>query len=400
MVLSRFHPQSSKVILQVLPALHSGGVERGTIEMARAIIKAGLQAVVVSSGGAMVKELYEVGARHIVLPLDSKNPITMYQNIALLETVIKENNVGLVHARSRAPAWSAYVAAKHCNIPFITTFHGTYGLSNMFKRKYNSIMVKGERVIAVSSFIKNHILEHYSCDESKVQVIHRGADLDLFNPEAIPVQRRNNLTTALKLTPNLPLILLPGRLTRWKGQEVCIEAVKILKAQAVQPFQCIFAGEAQGHGRYEAELLQHIHQAGLDDTIRLVGKVSDMATCYALSDIVLSTSTRPEAFGRVAVEAQAMGKLVIATGIGGSQETVIPGQTGWLVAPEDPQALASAIAEALRLPDSQKQVMSQAAIRHVRENFSTEVMCCQTLKLYDELLHFTKGEVFKSGIAA
>ncbi len=375
------------VILQVLPELRSGGVERGTIEVADAIAKAGMIPIVASAGGTMVQQLYNTGARHIVLPLNRKNPVTIYKNIHRLVEIIKEHNVDLVHARSRGPAWSAYFAAKETGVPFVTTFHGTYNIGGSLKRFYNSIMTRGERVIAISEFVRNHIIKNYHCDEERLRLIHRGADLNQFSMEFIPPQRITQMAARLGAPSNVPIIMLPGRITRWKGQDVLLSALKQLRdTHPEQAFYCLLVGDNNKHNDYLKTLEKMIKSYGLEQHVKLTGNVSDMAAAYAVADIVVSNSLEPEAFGRVSVEAQAMGNLVIATAHGGSQETIIPGKTGWLVEPGNVTALAETLRECLQLPEAQKNTIRHAAIAHAQEHFSTETMCRKTLAVYHEVL--------------
>ena len=384
------NPYHRSVVLQVLPEMQSGGVERGTVEVAKAIAESGKLPIVVSAGGRLVRDLYQVGAKHVTLPLHSKNPFTMRRNIEALVDVIKEYNVDIVHARSRAPAWSAYKAAQQMNIPFVTTFHGTYGSGNVLKRYYNSVMARGQRVIAVSEFIKQHILERYKCEESNICLVHRGADLEIFNPDDVPVERVQQLVRRFKVPQNVPIIMLPGRITRWKGQEVLLGALKELRANTDQPFFCLLVGDYGKHGKYKEKLEYKIKVNGLQDFVRVTGNVSDMPAAYALSDIVVSASTQPEAFGRIAVEGQAMGKLVIASEHGGSKETVIPGKTGWLVEPGNVSALAETLAEVLSLSDKQRKKITESAKNHIAENFSVATMCKKTIAVYDEILELQK----------
>lgn len=375
------------VILQVLPELRSGGVERGTIEVADAIAKDGMIPIVASAGGTMVQQLYNTGARHIILPLNRKNPVTIYKNIHRLVDIIKEHNVDIIHARSRGPAWSAYFAAKETGIPFVTTFHGTYNIGGRLKRFYNSIMTRGERVIAISEFVREHILRNYHCEENRLRLIHRGADLNQFSMEFIPPQRITQMAARLGVPSDVPIIMLPGRITRWKGQDVLLSALKHLRDNhPEQPFYCLLVGDNNKHNDYLKTLEKMIKTYGLEQHVKLTGNVSDMAAAYAVADIVVSNSLEPEAFGRVSVEAQAMGNLVIATAHGGSQETIIPGKTGWLVEPGNVTALAEALKTCLQLPEAEKNTIRHAAIAHAQEHFSTDTMCRKTLAVYREVL--------------
>tara|TARA_R110001592_G_scaffold283010_4_gene550888 strand:- start:3108 stop:4349 length:1242 start_codon:yes stop_codon:yes gene_type:complete len=371
-------------VLQVLPAMGAaGGVERGTVEIAGAVVQAGGRALVASAGGPLVHDLARVGAEHVDLPMDSKNPVTMWRNVDRLAQVIRAEKVDIVHARSRAPAWSARAAAKRTGAHFVTTFHGTYGAGNHLKRVYNSIMTRGERVIAISQFIAGHIRQLYGVPSNKIRVIHRGVDLERFDPAKVTAQRVVNLATDWMLPDGMPVIMLPGRLTRWKGQPVVIDALSRLKRRDIR---CLLVGGDQGREDYRAELESMIADRNLNEVVRLVDHCDDMPAAYMLTDVVISASTDPEAFGRVIAEAQALGRPVIATDHGGAKETVIPGVTGWLVPPGDPDALAAAIEKVLSLDSAQRSTLAGKAIANVRDNFSKATMCAKTLDVYDEVL--------------
>ncbi len=370
-------------ILQVLPALSSGGVERGTIEVAQAIVEAGGRALVVSNGGGMVHELARVGAEHIELPVHSKNPLTMYKNIRRLTDVIRQNRVDVVHARSRAPAWSAFFAARRSGKPFITTFHGTYSTENILKRKYNAVMTFGDRVIAISSFIAGHIRQIYGVPVNKIRVIHRGVDLQRFDPKLVSAERVVALAHKWRLDDGLPVIMLPGRLTRWKGQTVFIDAIKTL---ARRDIRCLLVGDAQGRDDYRNELETLVERHDLGEIVRIVDHCDDMPAAYMLTDIVVSASTDPEGFGRVVIEAQSLGRPVIATAHGGAQETVIENVTGWLVPPGDSEALAKTIDKALNLSAEERAKLSEMGISNIHNHFSKDTMCAKILEVYNEVL--------------
>ena len=372
-------------VLQVLPALgEQGGVERGTVEVAGAIVAAGGRAIVASAGGVRVHALERVGAEHVTLPVDSKNPGTMYANIGRLTDLIRRENVDIVHARSRAPAWSAWVAAKRTRRHFVTTFHGTYGASNILKRRYNAVMGRGERVIAISRFIAGHVNQVYGVPAGRIRVIHRGVDQEMFDPARVSADRIIMLARKWRLDEGLPVVMLPGRLTRWKGQMVFLEAIAKLGREDIR---CVLLGSDQGREDYRRQLETFIAHAGLGGVARIVDRCDDMPVAYMLSDVVVSASTDPEAFGRVLVEAQALGRPVIGTDHGGARETVIPQQTGWLTPPGDAQALAAAMSTALALPPDHRGRIADAAVTNARENFSKTAMCTKTLAVYDEVLH-------------
>lgn len=371
-------------VLQVLPALgEQGGVERGTVDVAAAVVAAGGRALVASAGGAQVHALARAEAEHLALPLDSKNPWVMYANALRLAKIIERENVDLVHARSRAPAWSAWLAARRTGTPFITTFHGTYTLGNPFKQRYNAIMGRGERVIAISRFIAEHVCRLYGVPSSRMRVIHRGVDLARFDPGTISADRIIDLARRWRLPDGLPVVMLPGRLTRWKGQMVLIEAIAKLGRRDLC---CLLLGSDQGRRAYREELESRITELGLGGVIRVIDHCDDMPVAYMLADVVVSASTDPEAFGRVMVEGQAMGRPVIGSDHGGARETVIPGETGWLTPPGDASALAAAIDGALHLSAESRARLAEAAITHVRAHFTKEVMCAKTLAVYKEVL--------------
>lgn len=376
-------PARRPTVLQVLPEMKAGGVERGTIEIAGALARHGYRALVASAGGPLVKKLAYAGAEHIELPLASKNPFRMWGNIGLLESVIREYGVDIVHARSRAPAWSAYYAARRCKVPFVTTFHGIYNIQNKYKRLYNSIMTKGDVVIAISEFGAAHIRENYHVTGKPMTVIHRGVDLAVFNPGLVAQRRLIDLAKTWRMPDDQPIIMLPGRITRWKGQEFLIRALARMKEV---DFFCILAGDHEGHPGYRTEIEKAIVDLGLGHRVRIVGNTQDMAAAYLLAHVVVSASLEPEAFGRVAIEAQAMGRPIIATSHGGSTETVIHGETGWLVTPGSEEEMERALREALSLPQSTLQAIGHAGMEHVRHHFSSELMCQKELAIYDQLL--------------
>lgn len=371
-------------VLQVLPALGgSGGVERGTVEIAAAIVEAGGRALVASEGGLLVHDLTRVQAEHITLPVASKNPVVMYRNIKRLIQLIQIEGVDIVHARSRAPAWSAYFACKRTGTAFVTTFHGTYSIGNWIKRKYNAVMTYGQRVIAISDFIGGHIRRHYGVAVDKIRVIHRGVDIDRFDPEKVSAERVIKLAADWRLPDGKRIVMLPGRLTRWKGQLVLINAVAKLERRDLV---VLLVGSDQGRTDYRNELENKIVSLGLESIVRIVDQCDDMPAAYKLTDLVISASTDPEAFGRVIVEAQAMGRPVIASDHGGARETVIEGETGWLAKPNDPEDLARFLDIGLALTEKDRERIAERASAHARAKFSKTQMCDKTLEVYNEVL--------------
>lgn len=371
-------------ILQVLPRLESGGVERGTVEITAAIRDAGMKPLVASAGGALIPHITYAGGEHITLPLTSKNPYIIYQNARRLYRLIKARNINIIHARSRAPAWSAYYAAKWAGIPFMTTFHGIYGTESAFKKRYNSVMLKGARVIAVSQFVKEHILSTYEVDPTIIRTILRGVDFSVFDAQKLIPDRIQQLTKSWGLFDNFsPVIFCPGRISRIKGQHVLIEALAKI---ADLPFLCIIAGTDNGHEDYREELEQLIRARGLEGKVRIAGSTQFMAEAYTLSHLVVVPSIQAESFGRVAIEAQAMGKLVIATDHGGARETIVPNETGYLVPPENAEMMGEAIRFALSRDERTVNAMAEFAQTHVRTHFTSARMKADTIAVYRELL--------------
>lgn len=382
-------------VLQVLPALVTGGVERSAVDVAVALAQAGLGSVVASAGGPMTREIERAGVPHIAMPLDSKNPLVMRRNATLLADVIEGHGIDIVHARSRAPAWSARAAARRTGRAFVTTFHGVYSGYRGPKRWYNAVMTRADRVIANSAYIADHIAQHYRPDGARVRIVPRGIDVDRFSAAAVSPERVIQLARQWRLPDDQLIVMLPGRLTRWKGQAVLIEALARLDRRNLR---CLLVGSDQGRDAYRRELVDTVHRWGLDSVVQITGHCDDMPAAYMLADVVVSASTDPEAFGRVAVEAQAMGRPVIATDHGGARETVLPGSTGWLVPPGDPAALAEALENALSLDAAARAAMAERAVGHVGANFTKAGMCARTLSIYDEL-HRTHAAPGVSGPA-
>jgi len=375
--------RTAPVVLQVLPSLETGGVERGTVDIAQAVAEAGWTALVVSRGGPMVREIERAGGRHIELPVDSKNPLVMWRNVERLAALVQEYGVDIVHARSRAPAWSALTAARRTDTAFVTTFHGNYADGNPLKHWYNSVMARGDVVIAISRFIAEQLETRYGVDPARIRIIERGIDTRLFDPAAVSPQRVVQLATQWHLPDDKPVVMLPGRLTRWKGQIVLIEALARIGHGGLR---CVLVGSDQGRSAYRTELENAIVRHRLGDVVQVVGHCRDMAAAYMLADVVVSASTEAEAFGRIIAEAQAMGRPVIASDHGAARETVIPGVTGWLVPPGDASALAEALREALAIDPATRAQLAARAIQHVRDNFTRELMCNRTLAVYREVL--------------
>ena len=375
-------------ILQVTAALEQGGVERGTVEMAAFIVSQGAESLVASQGGRLVTELEAQGSRHVFLPLAKRNPAAILYSAVQLRRLILREKISLVHARSRAPAWAAYLACRWTGVPFLTTFHGTHRIQNSVKKFYNSIMVRGRRVVAISEFIKSHILHNYAVDESLIDVAPRGYDPVVFNPESIDPQQVEQLRESLALEQGLPVIALPGRLTRWKGQALLIEALAQFRDV---PWQALFIGGADKKTAYLEELKSMVDLFGISERVHFVGDQSEIALYYLLSDLVVSASTEPEAFGRVAVEAQAMGRPIVASAHGGSLETVVDGETGWLFKNRDAADLAKTLRKALSGADLKK--IGTNGRRWVAANYTIDRMCRAEWAAYEKVLGLqTKNE--------
>jgi glycosyltransferase involved in cell wall biosynthesis len=372
------------VVLQVLPEMNHGGVEMGTVEIASGMQEAGIKNFVASAGGRMVYDLQKLKVTHFELPLKTKNPIKMWLNSKKLEKIIKDNGINIVHARSRAPAWSAYWAAKRAGVIFLTTFHGTYGLGLWgIKKFYNRVMTYGKLVIAISTHIKKHLLKEYGVDESKIRLVYRCVNTDNFSPDKVSQERIIKAIQENHIPEDKPVISLIGRVTRWKGQDLLIEALSKVKTT---DFYCLIVGSDQGRVRYSEYLKNLVSKYGLEGKVQFIDQSFDIPALLMVSDVVLSTAVQPEAFGRAAIEGQAMGKIVLASNIGGSLDNTVDGVTGKLFESGNPQALADAIDWALNLSPQEKNKISQAAIKNVKDNFTKQIMCDKTIAVYKELL--------------
>jgi glycosyltransferase involved in cell wall biosynthesis len=374
-------------VLQILPGLGEGGAERGTIDLARCLVQQGWTPIVASNGGRGETELREAGVATRRLPLHTKNPLVIRANIRRLQALVEELDVQLIHARSRAAAWSGYYAARRCKIPFVTTFHGIYGGSERyFKHRYNRIMAQGDRVIAVSEHVAGHLRERYGVDASRLRVIPRGIDLERFAIASVDRERIDTLARRWHLPPQpgrTKVMMLPGRLTRIKGHLLLLEAIGRMERRNVT---CLLVGGLNRERRYVREIEGEVARRGLGKVVRLVGGCTDMPAALALADVVVAPSIGPEALGRVALEAQALGTPVVATDIGGLGETLMPAATGWLVPPGDAAELARALELALALPDDARARLALRARRLVERRFGIEAMAASTMAVYRELL--------------
>jgi glycosyltransferase involved in cell wall biosynthesis len=392
--MNAFKDLARPTILQILPALETGGAERTTLDVAAAIVNAGGRALVASRGGRMLPELLASGAEHIELAVHSKNPVIMALNVERLTRIVTREHVSLLHARSRAPAWSALAAARRTTRTFVTTYHSKVHEAPRLKVFYNSVMAKGDAVIANSQFTADQIARVHAPDAAKVFVVPRGVDTQYFNANAISPQR----IEACRQRWNLPadaatVFLLPARLSEWKGQRVAIEASALLQARGLPPFRLVLVGDDQGRGKYRTALTSAIHQSGLDKIVSLPGHCEDMPAAYALADAVLAPSLLPEPFGRPPIEAGAMRLPVIASDAGGMRETVLAEQeagigqaTGWRVKAGDAEALAGAMQQFLLMSRDERRAMGMRGHTLVEGRYSLQAMCEATLGIYAKLL--------------
>lgn len=384
-------PRRPITVLQIIPSLDTGGAERATIDMAAALARRGDRALVASQGGRLEGELTAVGGTLLRLPVGSKNPAIVAANALRLAALVRREHVDLIHARSRAPAWSALLAARATGVPFVTTYHGIYNESGAAKRFYNSVMARGDAVIANSRYTAALIAARYPGATNRIEVIHRGADLARFDSDAVEEPRRAALRRAFGLGGDERIVLNVARLTGWKGQGVLLQAAALPPLAGRDDLVILLAGDEQGRSAYRQDLETRI--AGeLQHRVRMVGHCDDVPAALSLADVAVIASTEPEAFGRFAVEAAAMGVSVVATALGAATETVLAppevgeaARTGWLVPPNDPAALAAGIAAALALAPAERQALAGRARAHAR-NFSVEAMQAATLNVYDALL--------------
>ena len=383
---------SSKIkILQVIPRLGYGGAETGCYDLAHYLSENGCSSYIVTSGGELIKYIDKKKVKLIKLPVQSKNPLLILLNSLILILVILFFNISIVHARSRAPAWSCLLATKITRRKFVTTFHGTYNFKNPLKKYYNSVMLKSDLIIAGSNFIFSHINENYSkyLDlNKKFLVIFRGINTEYFNPNKIHQSDEKKLISKWNINKERPLILLPGRLTSWKGQEMFIEALNLVnKEMPNQPFSAVILGGDQGRNVYKKKLLRLVEQYRLNNKVQFFDKCELMPLAYKISDIIVSASIEPEAFGRVSVEAQSMEKPIIASNIGGSNETIANDKTGFLFEAGKPEELSKKIIHALNLDESTLKFIGIEGRKNVIKKFNIEKMCFSTYSEYKKLIN-------------
>jgi len=383
---------SSKIkVLQVIPKLGYGGAETGCYDLAHYLIENNCSSYIVTSGGELLKYVNKEKVKVIKLPVHSKNLILMFFNSLILMFIILFCNISIVHARSRAPAWSCWLATKITRRKFVTTFHGTYNFKSSIKKLYNSSMVRSDLVIAGSNFIFSHINENYSeylNSKKKFLVIFRGINTDYFDPNTIRKSDENQLILKWNVEKHKKLILLPGRLTYWKGHEIFIEALNIVNQELKhQAFNAVILGSDQGRDVYKKKLLRLVEQYRLNNQVKFIDNFKNMPLAYKISDIIVSSSIEPEAFGRVSVEAQSMEKPIIASNIGGSNETIINDKTGFLFESEKPYSLSKKIMEVLALDETTLKSMGNEGRKNVIKKFNIEKMCFSTYSEYKKLIN-------------
>ena len=383
---------SSKIkILQVIPKLGYGGAETGCFDLAHYLYENNCKSYIVTSGGPLLKFINKKKVKIIRLPVQSKNPILIFLNSILLVLLILFLNIDIVHARSRAPAWSCLIATKITKRKFVTTFHGTYNFKNDLKKWYNSVMLRSDLIIAGSNFIFSHIKENYSkylSNKKKFLVIFRGINTEYFNPKKIKDSDKNILRKKWNITDEKKIILLPGRLTEWKGQEIFIEAISNLKKNSPDlKFVAVILGSDQGRKIYKKKLIRLVEQHRLNNNILFIDHLELMPIAYEISHVVVSSSIEPEAFGRVSVEAQSMEKPIIASNIGGSNETVINGKTGFLFDSGDSKKLSEKLEEVLNLSEVTLNGIGAEGRKNVIIKFNVEKMCNNTYSEYKKLLN-------------
>jgi len=378
------HPAKKPTILQVLPAMDTGGVQRGTVEIAEAIVKAGWRSIVVSSGGPLAIRLEQVGAEHITLPIHKKTPWGIRKSARLLQEVIERHGVDLVHARSRAPAWAGWKACQKTGTKFVTTFHSTYGHAFGLKRWYNSVMTRGARIIAISEHIRRHIEVMYGIPHQDIDLIYRAVNTKNFDPEAVHPSRMVPMAEKWRLPEDKLTFLMPGRITKSKGHALLFDALK--KIEDNPDWFCGVIGPIREDSKIYKSLVTQIKSLGLENRIRFLGASQDMPACLMLADVVISASTQPEGFGRTVAESCAMGRITVAPDFGGTAEIIVPNKTGYTFEAGNADALAEALKKTLNLKIPGRKKIAAAAHEHVVDNFSVEIMQKKTLDVYKRVL--------------
>jgi len=382
---------SNLKVLQVIPKLGYGGAETGCYDIAHYLPENNCGSFIITSGGELIKFIDKKKVKLIKLPVHSKNPILILINALLISSIILFYKINIVHARSRAPAWSCLIACKLTSRKFVTTFHGTYNFKSKLKKFYNSVMVRSDLIIAGSNFIFSHINENYSkylSFKKKLLVIFRGINVDYFDPETKLESDEKKLLKVWDINKDKKIILLPGRLTSWKGQELFIEAINLVNIElGYESFYGIILGSDQGRDLYKKKLTRLSEQYRMNNQVRFIDHCNDMALAYKVSDIVVSASIEPEAFGRVSVEAQSMQKVIIASNIGGSNETVVDGKTGFLFQSGDAQSLSKTILKVLNMNDASLKLIGSEGRKNIIQKFNVEKMCFSTYSEYKKIFN-------------
>ena len=382
---------SNLKVLQVIPKLGYGGAETGCYDIAHYLPENNCESFIATSGGELLKFIDRKKVKIFRLPVQSKNPVLILINAFILVGIILFNNISLVHARSRAPAWSCLLATKITGRKFVTTFHGTYNFNNNIKKFYNSVMARADLIIAGSNFIFSHIKKNYSKyldDKKKLMVIFRGINVDYFDPTTKIDIDEKKLLKKWDIEKDKKIILLPGRLTSWKGQEVFIEAINLVNIElGYEAFYAVILGSDQGRDLYKKKLIRLSEQYRLSKQIRFIDHCKDMALAYKVSDIVVSASTEPEAFGRVAVEAQSMEKPIIASNIGGSNETIIDEKTGFLYESGNAKSLSNKILKILYMDETLLKSIGNQGRKNIVQKFNVEKMCFSTYSEYKKIIN-------------
>ena len=377
--------QSKISVLQVIPQLDVSGASQGCIDIANYLIENNHNCIVMTHSGIRVEDTKKKGIRVIISPVHSKNPITIFLNIFRLLKIVRKYQIDIIHVRSRAPAWSCFFASKFSGKKFISTFHGTYNFNNIMKKFYNSIMLRTDGTIAISEFIENQIKNQYSITPKYLKVIYRGINTKIFNSNNVNSERIEQLKKQYSLGSDSIKILLPGRLTGWKGHSVLVKAIAQVIKSVQNKIEVLFVGPDENLA-LKKRLKDQIESLNMTEIFHFIGSSDEMANIYALSDIVISSSTDPEAFGRIAVEAQSMGKFVIASNHGGSVETVIDNETGYLYSPQNHEELADRIIKSIEQHKYSSSNVSEACIKNVKENYTVESMCKETFEFYKTII--------------
>ena len=382
---------SNLKVLQVIPKLGYGGAETGCYDIAHYLPENDCGSFIVTSGGELLKFIDKKKVKIIKLPVHSKNPLIIFINFLALVAIILVKNISIVHARSRAPAWSCFLAAKITGRKFVTTFHGTYNFNNKIKKFYNSVMVRSDLIIAGSNFIFSHIKDNYTKylnAKKKLLVIFRGINVDYFDPTTKFDSDEKKLLKKWQIEKDKKIILLPGRLTGWKGQEVFIEAINLVNIElGYEAFYAVILGSDQGRDLYKKKLIRITEQHRLNNQVKFIDHCNDMALAYKVSDIVISASIEPEAFGRVAAEAQSMEKPIIASDIGGSNETIIDEKTGFLFESNNAKSLSKKILKVLSMDETRLQSIGKEGRKNIIQKFNVEKMCFSTYSEYKRILN-------------